>query len=67
MTLQTKPKSNNNIHMQSALSEIKKEDLVKLCFTIPKSMRSKFKIKAELDGTNMSELLYNYIKSYLKD
>jgi predicted DNA binding CopG/RHH family protein len=66
MPIQAKPLSSRNNHLQEALSEVQKTDeLVKLTVQVPKKMRSEFKIKAEMQGTNMSTLILEYVKQYI--
>lgn len=68
MAIQSKPLSVRNSNLQEALSEVQKTDeLVKLTIQVPKQMRSEFKIKAERQGTNMSTLILQYVKQYIRE
>ena len=67
MAIQSKPLSARNSNLQDAISEIQKTDeLVKLTIQVPKQIRSEFKIKAEQEGTNMSTLILQYVKQYIR-
>lgn len=67
MAIQSKPLSTRNSNLQEALSEVQKPDeLVKITIQVPKQIRSEFKIKAEREGANMSTLILQYVKQYLR-
>jgi len=65
MTLKLKPRTNKNRKIDNAISEVKKEDLVKLTVLLSKKTRSDFKMKSEQNGLNMNTVIRKYVKEYL--
>lgn len=65
MALTIKPVSRDNIKKEEALKEIRKDKAVKLTINIPESLRSKFKIVTIRNGTDMSEVILNWIEEYV--
>lgn len=66
-----KAKTNKNSHrsrtVDEAIEEVKKVDKVGVHFKIDKDKRLKFKRKAEDNGTDMQDLLVEYINNYIAD
>jgi hypothetical protein len=66
MSLQIKPVSVNNSKMAKAIKDVQSENLCKLTMNIPRSLRSELKIKAERNGTDMTNVVLSYIKQYVQ-
>jgi uncharacterized phage protein gp47/JayE len=66
MVLTTKPNSSNNINKDKAMKAIQSDMMVKLTLSIPKKMRSEFKIAAERKGTTMTNAVLEYVKEYIQ-
>jgi ribosome-binding factor A len=66
MALKPKLKERTNILKQEALKEVSTEKMVTLTINVPESLRSNFKIQTIHKKTNITEVLINFIKEYLK-
>lgn len=66
MSLQIKPSSIKNKKIGNAIKEVQSEKMCKLTLNIPRSLRSQLKIKAELNGTDMTDIVISYIKKYVQ-
>jgi hypothetical protein len=66
MTLQTKPNAIKNHKMNDAIRAIQQDNMVKLTLSIPKKMRSEFKIATERNNTNMTDVILQYVKQYIQ-
>ena len=67
MALKTKEKNRKNIYKEEAIRNIVKDDIVKMNIAIQKQLHSKFKMKSVRENTNMSNLVINWIKDYVKE
>jgi hypothetical protein len=65
MTLTLKPQTNKNKKIEEAISEVKKEELVKLTVLLSKKARSDFKMKVEQNDMNMNTVIRKYVSEYL--
>lgn len=63
-----KPKSNNRISLdkEKALKEISKEKMVTLTVLVPESLRANFKVQTIRNKTNVTTVIVNYIREYIK-
>ena len=63
-----KIKSNNRIshNKEESLKEVSKEKMVTLTVLVPESLRSDFKVQTIRNKTNVTTVIVNYIKEYLK-
>ena len=67
MTIRSKPLASRNNKLKEAISEVQKtNEQAKLTVILPKTIRSEFKIKAEQSGTTMSNLIQQYVLTYLR-
>ena len=66
MALKPKSKERTNILKEESLKEVSKEKMVTLTINVPESLRSNFKIQTIHKKTNITEVLINFIKEYLK-
>ncbi len=64
-----KAKTSNNGHksrtINEAIKEVKKVDDGQISFHLSKDLRKKFKRKAEDSGSNMKDVLVEYITRYI--
>lgn len=69
MALKPKLKINNNsnFHKEEALKEVVKEKMVNITILLPESLRDNLKVKAIRNKSNITNVLINYIKEYIKD
>ena len=69
MALKPKLKINNNsnLHKEEALKEVVKEKMVTITILLPESLRDNLKVKAIRNKSNITNVLINYIKEYIKD
>ena len=67
MALSIKASNRTNVHKEQAIKEIAAEKMVKLTINIPKSLHSEFKIAAIRDNTDMTDLVLNWIKQYIRE
>jgi len=63
-----KIKSNNRIshNKEESLKEVSKEKMVTLTVLVPESLRANFKVKTIRNKTNVTTVIVNYIKEYIK-
>ena len=67
MTLKPRLKNNSNLHKEEALKEVVKEKMVNITILLPESLRDNLKVKAIRNKTNITNVIINYIKEYIKD
>ena len=67
MTLKPRLKNNSNLHKEEALKEVVKEKMVNITILLPESLRDNLKVKAIRNKSNITNVLINYIKKYIKD
>ena len=67
MALKPKLQNNSNFHKEEALKEVVKEKMVNITILLPESLRDNLKVKAIRNKTNITNVLINYIKEYIKD
>lgn len=67
MSLKPKLKNNSNLHKEEALKEVVKEKMVNITILLPESLRDNLKVKAIRNKTNITNVIINYIKEYIKD
>ena len=67
MALKPKLKNNPNLHKEEALKEVVKEKMVNITILLPESLRDNLKVKAIRNKTNITNVIINYIKEYIKD
>ncbi len=67
MPLKTKEKNRENIYKEEAIKNVVEEGIVKMNIAIPRQLHCKFKMKSVQENTNMSNLIINWIKDYLKE
>lgn len=60
-------KSRDTDQKTAAIADVTKEPLKRLNVNLPESVMKQFKAKAVMEGLDMSELVNNWIKKYLKD
>ena len=63
-----KIKSNNRIshNKEESLKEVSKEKMVTLTVLVPESLRANFKVQTIRNKTNVTTVIINYIKEYIK-
>ena len=68
MALKPKLKINNNsnLHKEEALKEVVKEKMVNITILLPESLRDNLKVKAIRNKTNITNVIINYIREYIK-
>ena len=69
MALKPKLKINNNnsnLYKQEALKEVVKEKMVNITILLPESLRDDLKVKAIRNKTNITNVILNYIREYIK-
>ena len=66
MALKPKLKNNPNLHKEEALKEVVKEKMVNITILLPESLRDNLKVKAIRNKTNITNVIINYIKEYIK-
>ena len=66
MTLKHRLKNNSNLHKEEALKEVVKEKMVNITILLPESLRDNLKVKAIRNKTNITNVIINYIKEYIK-
>lgn len=66
MALQIKTNEIKSCKMNNALMEMQKDTMVKLTLSIPKKIRSEFKISTERNNTNMTDAILQYVKQYIQ-
>lgn len=69
MALKPKLKINNNnsnLYKEEALREVVKEKMVNITILLPESLRDNLKVKAIRNKTNITNVIVNYIKEYIK-
>jgi len=66
LKIKTKYISGKTAKIDKAIKELQNDSMVKLTLSIPKKLRSEFKIEAELNNTNMTEVVLQYIKQYIR-
>ena len=66
MALKPKLKNNSNLHKEEALKEVVKEKMVNITILLPESLRDNLKVKAIRNKTNITNVIVNYIKEYIK-
>jgi len=66
MTLKPRLKNNSNLHKEEALKEVVKEKMVNITILLPESLRDNLKVKAIRNKTNITNVIVNYIKEYIK-
>jgi hypothetical protein len=66
MTLKPRLKNNSNLHKEEALKEVVKEKMVNITILLPESLRDNLKVKAIRNKTNITNVIINYIKEYIK-
>lgn len=67
MTLKPRLKNNSNLHKEEALKEVVKEKMVNITILLPESLRDNLKVKAIRNKSNITNVIINYIKEYIKD
>lgn len=67
MALKPKLKNNSNLQKEEALKEVVKEKMVYVTILLPESLKDNFKVKTIRNKTNITNVLINYIKEYVKD
>lgn len=67
MALKPKLNNNSNLHREEALREVVKEKMVNITILLPESLRDNLKVKAIRNKSNITNVLINYIKEYIKD
>ena len=67
MTLKPRLKNNSNLHKEEALKEVVKEKMVNITILLPESLRDNLKVKAIRNKSNITNVLINYIREYIKD
>lgn len=67
MALGIKEKNRENIYKEDAIKSVVEGDVVKMNVALPKYLHYKFKIKAMQNNTNMSNLIVNWIRDYVKE
>ena len=67
MALKPKLKNNSNLHKEEALKEVVKEKMVYITILLPESLKDNFKVKTIRNKTNITNVILNYIKEYIKD
>jgi hypothetical protein len=67
MALKPRLKNNSNFHKEEALKEVVKEKMVNITILLPESLRDNLKVKAIRNKTNITNVIVNYIKEYIKD
>lgn len=67
MALKPKLKNNSNLQKEEALKEVVKEKMVYITILLPESLKDNFKVKTIRNKTNITNVLVNYIKEYVKD
>jgi hypothetical protein len=67
MALKPKLKNNANLHKEEALKEVVKEKMVNITILLPESLRDNLKVKAIRNKTNITNVILNYIREYIKD
>ena len=67
MTLKPRLKNNSNLHKEEALKEVVKETMVNITILLPESLRDNLKVKAIRNKSNITNVLINYIREYIKD
>jgi predicted DNA binding CopG/RHH family protein len=60
-------KSRDTDQKTAAIADVSKEPMKRLNVNLPESVMKQFKAKAVMEGLDMSELVNNWIKKYLKD
>jgi hypothetical protein len=66
MTLKPRLKNNSNLHKEEALKEVVKEKMVNITILLPESLRDNLKVKAIRNKTNITNVIINYIREYIK-
>jgi hypothetical protein len=66
MALKPKSKERTNILKEESLKEVSKEKMVTLTINVPESLRSNFKVQTIRKKTNVTNVILNYIKEYIK-
>ncbi len=67
MALKPKLKNNSNLHKEEALKEVVKEKMVGITILVPESVKDNLKVKTIRNKTNITNVILNYIKEYIKD
>lgn len=67
MALKPKLQNNSNFHKEEALKEVVKEKMVNITILLPESLRDNLKVKAIRNKSNITNVLINYIREYIKD
>jgi len=67
MALKPKLKNNSNLYKEEALKEVVKEKMVNITILLPESLRDNLKVKAIRNKSNITNVLINYIREYIKD
>ena len=65
MTLKIKEPNTVQPRLKQSLDNIRSDNMCKLTIGIPKTLNSRFKIKAEQNSTNMTNVLLEYIYKYI--
>lgn len=61
------PNKNRTHHdKEAAFKAMRKEEMVRITFAVPKSLRDKVKIKVIQNHTNMTDMLINCMKKYME-
>ena len=66
MSLQIKNNTSKTERMSKAIQDVQDEKMCKLTLNVTRSLRSQLKIKAELNNTDMTEVVVSYIKKYIQ-
>ena len=66
MSLKPKLKNNSNLHKEEALKEVVKEKMVNITILLPESLRDNLKVRAIRNKTNITNVIINYIREYIK-
>jgi hypothetical protein len=67
MALKPKLKNNSNLHKAEALNEVVKEKMVGITILVPESVKDNLKVKAIRNKTNVTNVILDFIKEYIKD
>jgi hypothetical protein len=67
MVLKPKLQNNSNLYKEEALKEVVKEKMVNITILLPESLRDNLKVKAIRNKSNITNVLINYIREYIKD
>lgn len=67
MAFKPKLQNNSNLYKEEALKEVVKEKMVNITILLPESLRDNLKVKAIRNKSNITNVLINYIREYIKD